>query len=66
MIGISHEIDGSIYIVPRPPQSSEIQVTDLRINGKSVDIELNNGNLKVRVNKKILYNGKTKRLKITE
>ena len=66
IIGIRYEIDGSIYIVPQPPQSSEIQVTDLRINGKSVDIELNNGNLKVRVDKKIFYNGKTKRLKIIE
>jgi hypothetical protein len=66
MIGLKYETDGSVYIFPQPPQASEINVTDLNINGKSIDIELNNGKMKVSIDKKVIYKGKIKRLKIFE
>lgn len=64
MIGLKYETDGSIYVFPQPPHSSEITMNDLNIRGKSVDIELNYDNMKVHIDKKIIYNGKIKRLKI--
>jgi hypothetical protein len=64
MIGLKYETDGGIYIFPQPPLSSEITMNDLNISGKSVDIELNNGNMKINIDEKIIYNGKIKKLKI--
>jgi len=66
MIGLSYEADGNVYISPQPPQSSEININDLRIKEKSIDIGLNNGKMTVSMDKKVIYSGKIKKMKILD
>jgi len=66
MIGLSYEADGKVYISPQPPQSSEININDLRIKDKSIDIGLNNGKMTVSMDKKVIYSGKIKKMKILD
>jgi hypothetical protein len=66
MIGLSYEADGNVYISPQPPQSSEININDLRIKDKSIDIGLNNGKMTVSMDKKVIYSGIIKKMKILD
>jgi hypothetical protein len=64
MLGIDPQPNGSFWINPQVPTNAEIKLNGLKINEKSININIANQKALIELEGKKIYQGKIKRVKI--